>query len=204
MTATNYTNSPCTTQEADLRVSICQNWVLPSTLSLWVSFSKPNCINAFLMVQKLATCSMDSFLPSSPFHLLLFLSPPLLLNTPKLSIQMKCLSMSNSGDRSCLQLNRSRADLPCIKIRRFETLIWNNLPHSDQSVCADTFSQKEWINKNGPNANQPLLFNLLIFLILSLFWLSARQQACSCVLHPWIKLSSVCVLFCEWLKMAGF
>lgn len=110
------------------------------------------------MVDKLVTCSMNSFLfPTLP----LFLSPPLLLNTPKPSVQMNCLSMSNSTDRFCLLPNRSGTDLPSIEIRWSETLIWNNLPHSDQFSHPDTFSQREWINKNVPYADHLLLFTLL-------------------------------------------
>lgn len=173
-----------------VRIESCP---LPLLLG-WVSRSQ-YAFMPFFMVEKLVVWTVSS-LYISP-NLPLLLSPPLLLKTPKPSVQMNYLSMSNSGDRFCLLVNRSRADLPCIEIRRSETLIWNNLPHLDQSARPDAFSQREWINKNVPYANYPLLFTFLIFSILSLFWLSARQQACSCLLHPWINLSSVCALFCE-------
>lgn len=135
------------------KIESCPLPVLPGRVS-----RSQTTLMTFFMVEKLVTCSMNSFLfPTLP----LFLSPPLLLNTPKPSVQMNCLSMSNSADQFCLLPNRSGADLPSIEICWSETLIWNNLPHSDQFSHPDTFSQREWINKNVPYADHPLLFTLL-------------------------------------------
>lgn len=143
---------------------------------------------------------MNSFLPSC-LSSLFFLSPSLVLNTPKPPVKMNCLSMFNSGYRFCLLLIRSGFDLSSIEISWSKTLIWNNLPYSDQSARPDTFSKREWINKNVHYANHTLSFTLLNFPILLHFWVSARQQAYSLLLHQWISLSSVCALLK--LQMSG-
>lgn len=203
VTATNYKNSPCTTQEADLLVSVCQNRVLSSTPSLRVSILKPNCINAILWLRNLQLVAWTV----SSLHLFstlpLFLSPPMLLYTPKLPskctvypgpIQMIDSASCRIGAGPTFPASRS-ADLK--HLSGIIYLIQINPPVLTLSL-----------RKNGLTRMYPMpsnhSYSPSLFFLFSLF--SGSQQDSRLVLVCSIHelTSALCVLFCEWLKMAGY
>lgn len=149
----------------------------------------------FFIVEKLATCSMNSYLLPSLFH------PPCLFHLHFCSILPSRLSkwtvypcpIPVIDSASC----RIGAEPTCPALRSADLKHLSGISHLIQiNPPALTLSLKEnGLTRVHPTPTIRSYSPSFFFQSLVLFWLSARQQACSCVLYPWINLSSVCALF---------